>query len=213
MSPTRSISLIAALWLALPLGAQGLLVRGSGGGGGSACPTTFGLAFRQTSGYVTDAAQDTYVLHTDTYPTARTNGNGLEVTFGYTAGTPDARDRSLSVDPKFAGMNFSMDSGTFRIDLPDGAGTYDVRVAFGDATTSGGFGSFDLNDGATSFVSCTASTTAANRYIDASCTERTEATWLASGDTPVTEIFSEAYFSFDDTNANARPVYVEISCD
>lgn len=35
MLPTRSISLIAALWLALPLGAQGLLVRGSGGGGAS----------------------------------------------------------------------------------------------------------------------------------------------------------------------------------
>lgn len=39
MSRTRSISLIAALWLALPLGAQGLLVRGSGGGGGGPTPT------------------------------------------------------------------------------------------------------------------------------------------------------------------------------
>src|SRR3990167_6684343 len=87
-----------------------------------------GFDFRNTSAYVTDPADHTYVLHTETYPTTR---NG--VTFGWSAGTIDSRDRDSGIDARLAGINFGAATGTFRVDLP-ATGDYDVRIASGDAS-------------------------------------------------------------------------------
>src|SRR5271157_1234180 len=88
-----------------------------------------GFDFRNTSTFVTDPPGDTYVLPSTTYPTT-VNG----VTFGWT--TPNlvqARDRSTSVDPRLAGINFVSNGSpaTFYVDLPS-AGTYNLSLALGD---------------------------------------------------------------------------------
>src|SRR5271157_2562078 len=89
----------------------------------------FGFDFRNTSTFVTDPPGDTYVLPSTTYPTT-VNG----VTFGWT--TPNlvqARDRSTSVDPRLAGINFVSNGSpaTFYVDLPS-AGSYNLSLALGD---------------------------------------------------------------------------------
>src|SRR5271157_5321565 len=88
-----------------------------------------GFDFRNTSTFVTDPVGDTYVLPSTTYPT-KFNG----VTFGWT--TPNlvqARDRSTSVDPRLAGINFVSNGSpaTFYVDLPS-AGAYNLSLAMGD---------------------------------------------------------------------------------
>src|SRR5271167_2319029 len=88
-----------------------------------------GFDFRNTANFLTDPPGDTYVLPITTYPT-KFNG----VTFGWT--TPSlvqARDRSTSVDPRLAGINFVNNGSpaTFYVDLPS-AGTYNLSLAMGD---------------------------------------------------------------------------------
>jgi hypothetical protein len=89
-----------------------------------------GFNFRNTSGFVTDGATETYVVG-DTYPVTRNS-----VTFGWTnSGNLEVRDRNAAVDARFAGLNRFTDFGlvaiTFRVDLP-AAGTYDIRLALGE---------------------------------------------------------------------------------
>jgi hypothetical protein len=64
----------------------------------------------------------------DSYSTTR---NGL--TFGWVSGAGQGRDRSASVDVRIAGTNFAS-SGVWDFLLPEGAGTYNIRIGFGDAT-------------------------------------------------------------------------------
>jgi hypothetical protein len=90
-----------------------------------------GFNFRQTSGFVTDGANETYVLSGDSYPATR---NG--VTFGWEDAPSGDRDRNSGIDRRLAGMNFvSSAAGAsayrFRVDLP-AAGDYAVRLAIGD---------------------------------------------------------------------------------
>ena len=89
-----------------------------------------GFDFRASSNYVTDPPGDTYVLPTTAYPT---NFNG--VNFGWTnVNLIQARNRSTSVDPRLAGMDYASNGspGTFYVDLP-ASGTYNVSLALGDA--------------------------------------------------------------------------------
>ena len=89
-----------------------------------------GINFRSTSGYVSDGADDTYSLG-EAYPTTR---GGL--TFGFSSSAAsDTRNRSAGIDARLAGVVFANNSGatkTFRLDLPNGAGTYNLRLAPGD---------------------------------------------------------------------------------
>lgn len=89
-----------------------------------------GFAFRNSSGYVTDGANDDFA--TEAYPTTLSNG----ITAGFVSlGLADYRDRSTSVDVRLAGFNFNRnttDQPVYRIDLPDGTGDYDIRAAFGE---------------------------------------------------------------------------------
>jgi uncharacterized membrane protein len=89
-----------------------------------------GFDFRNTSSYLTDPSGDTYVGATTAYPT-RSNG----VTYGWVSTlVVNGRDRSKSVDPRLAGINFANNGkpATFYVDLPS-AGTYNLSLAMGDA--------------------------------------------------------------------------------
>lgn len=129
-----------------------------------------GINFRATAAYVTDAAGYTYTqtaAGVDTYPTTR---GGL--TFGYVGSTTGltTRDRSASNDPRVAGCHY-VPSGspgvsmTFQVDLPAGAGTYNVRVLMGD-NASGWTHALDIKDGATTLASISSLTTATARWVD-----------------------------------------------
>ena len=88
-----------------------------------------GFDFRNTSNFVSDPPGDTYVLPTTVYPT---NGNGA--TYGWVnTALVQGRDRSTSVDPRLAGINYANNGSpaTFYVDLPS-AGTYSLSLALGD---------------------------------------------------------------------------------
>jgi len=88
-----------------------------------------GFNFRGTSGYVTDGANETYVLLGDAYPVTR---NG--VTFGWLS-APSSGDRDSTIDRRLAGINYTANDGAsqrdFQIDLP-AAGDYIISLALGD---------------------------------------------------------------------------------
>ena len=122
-----------------PLGIYPITVTGNGGGVQQSATVNLTVTsltwaqafdFRNTSTYVTDPPGDTYVLPTTKYPTT-VNG----ATFGWT--TPalvGGRDRSTTVDPRLAGMDYANNGSpaTFYVDLP-APGTYSLSLAMGDA--------------------------------------------------------------------------------
>lgn len=87
-----------------------------------------GIAFRSTSGFVTDPANVTYCL-ADDYPTVRGGS-----TFGWnpSIGGTNSRDRDNTLG-NLAGINFIASILTyFQLDLPS-TGSTDIHAAFGDA--------------------------------------------------------------------------------
>ncbi len=89
-----------------------------------------GINFRATSGYATDGSGETHSLG-EAYPITR----GGE-TFGFSIDmTGSARDRDNTLDRRLVGGVFRPNNAgvvKFFFDLPEGAGTYDVRLALGD---------------------------------------------------------------------------------
>lgn len=134
------------------------------------------INFRATSGYVTDNAAETYCLG-EAYPVTR---GGL--TFGFASSmTSFARDRNAALDRRLAGVVFKSNSAgattDFKLDLPSGAGTYDVRLALGDATSAQGVKAV-IKDGVGGTVLATITgfpQTA--EFTDASGVIRTAANW------------------------------------
>ena len=125
-----------------------------------------GVSLRNTSGYVTDPSGVMYCLG-EVYPTKR---GGL--TFGWASSlVANSRNRNASIDARLAGCNFVVNSGatnTFTLDLPNGPGTYRVRLAIGD------YGSAQNNlvlvkDGSTTLATINVATSA-NRFTDAAST-------------------------------------------
>jgi hypothetical protein len=89
-----------------------------------------GFDFRNTMAFIGDPSGSTYVLPTTAYPT---KGNGF--TYGWAkTSLVQGRDRSTSVDPRLAGINFASNGSpaTFYVDLPS-SGTYNLSLALGDA--------------------------------------------------------------------------------
>ena len=84
--------------------------------------------FRETAGYVTDGAGETYVLN-DVYPTVRDT-----LTFGYDSTTGiSTRDRVDTNDPEFAGEHFIDNNAAYSRTFiyNSGNGTFDVSLASG----------------------------------------------------------------------------------
>lgn len=89
--------------------------------------------FRDSSGYVTDGSNTTYVLgNDDAYPVTR---GGF--TFGWnTIDADSGRDRDNAVDARLAGVNFNTNAASqaeFQVDMSS-SGTKTVCLAVGDAT-------------------------------------------------------------------------------
>jgi len=139
-----------------------------------------GINFRATSGYVTDAASETYSLG-EAYPVTR---GGL--TFGFaSSNTTNSRDRSTGVDPRLAGMSFKANNAgatlDFKLDLPSGPGTYTIRLALGDMSSAQGIKAV-IKDGVGGTVLATIQPGLVNagEFADATGVTRTAAAWPGS---------------------------------
>lgn len=137
---------------------------------------TYGFNFRASSGYVTDAADDTYVLDSDAYPVTR-GGR----TFGWVTAPAGAVDRTTGSDPRLAGIVYNSTGGApddLQIDL---SGDMTFRVALGD-TATGRSAYLDVRDGSGSKVNFAPATSGgAANYVDATGTNRTSAAdWVTN---------------------------------
>lgn len=170
------LTVVAAIWLLLPP----LPLRAT---------WDKGFAFRQTSGYVTDGAGDTYVLATDTYSVTRNS-----VTFGWTVAPTDGRDRNNGIDVRMAGIVFGNANGTFRVDLPS-TGSYLIRLAMGDAGANQQGMRITIKDNASTLVSLGPSTTSAlEHFYDVSGVERSSAADWSANNVSTTQTFSTTTF-------------------
>lgn len=150
---------------------------------GTFSPWQIGINFRQTSGYVTDGTNETYCVG-DAYSTSRGDcGGGVAAVFGWESGfsAGNTRDRNAVVDRRLAGINFDTTTvnAVFRLDLPS-AGTYEIRLALGDASTSLYKGGLVKDDTTTVITIANGSSGSAAEYYDASDTLRTYLTWPGS---------------------------------
>lgn len=136
-----------------------------------------GFNFRASSGYVTDPADCTYATAGDTYPVTRNS-----VTFGWTVSPTSDRDRAAYTgdQAKLAGLCFGNSNGTFQVDLPS-AGSYDIRLAVGDAITGQSLMNLVVLDNATPVITLASMTTSDAQWYDASGVLRTSAAdWVAN---------------------------------
>lgn len=148
---------------------------------------TKGFNFRSTAGFVSDAADDTYVFVTDAYPVTR---NG--VTFGWTVTPSEDRDRNSSIDARLAGIVFVTPSNQaiFRVDLPS-AGNYAVRLAIGDASFANGVNdTVVVIDDSTYVIALTSMTPGAEEFYDATNVKRTSAADWVSNNASSTQPFA-----------------------
>ncbi len=156
-----------------------------------------GINFRSTLGYVTDGANDSFeqANATATYPRTTAQGNNV----GWELGVGNIRDRNAGVDPRLAGMHFSVTTnGNFRIDLPS-TGNYDVRLAAGDYSSSiaVGWALYDTNTSLATLSSGSTSTT--QRWKDALNVEYNATTWPTSN-SPYAATFTTTIMRVRSTN-------------
>ncbi|MGH8683898.1 MAG: hypothetical protein ACREUM_00960, partial [Nitrosospira sp.] len=105
-----------------------------------------GINFRATAEYVTDPANTTYSLG-EGYPTTRGGA-----TFGWIdLPLGNIRNRSTSVDPRIAGINYHTNASKkkFQLDLP-ASGFVDISCAVGDAKQAALSGYMEVFDNTTS---------------------------------------------------------------
>lgn len=159
------------------------------------------INLRASSGYVTDGAGFTYCLDTDTYPTTR---NGW--TFGITGpvGSRD-RDAGVSFAPENSGILFRPTGATcvLQVDLVDGAGTYEVRLAMGDAGSPQTNSKIIVKDNTTVLTTIGPHSPATADFYDATDTLRANAaglgTWKSlNAAATLTFATTTAIFSFED---------------
>lgn len=157
-----------------------------------------GCAFRQTDAYVTDGAGidqvDSDFFGGGTYPV--TLANGLTVGWQASSGGTDGRDRSTGVDVRLAGLHFnrtSTEQVLFRIDLPSGAGAYDIRAAFGEPTYGVSDDYYQFRDDATAFATVDDSNGhSSGQWYDAAGNLRTSSSDWASNNTRINRTFSSS---------------------
>ncbi len=138
-----------------------------------------GFNFRATSSYVTDGADEVYVLM-ETSSTTRSTANGHSATFLWDiAGA--ARDRASDQDVRLAGYNGYGGPGaiaTLTITLPQ-AGTYKVRIALGDHDYSDNEHA-EIYDDTSLLLTVDAASVPANSFVDANSDTLTAANWPGS---------------------------------
>ena len=136
-----------------------------------------GIDFRATVGFVTDVSPNDFAGLGTTYPHTSAQGN----TVGWESATAnlDSRDRTTGNIAQLAGINFQPNSGVlqpiFRINLPS-AGSYIIRAAFGDASSSQ-TQYIEILDTASLITSLSAVATSGNSFADANGTVWAAAAW------------------------------------
>ncbi len=173
-----------------PVGTYPITVTGNGGGIQQNATVSLtvsaasggwqqGFDFRNTSTYISDPSGDTYVLSTNAYPTQR---NG--VTFGWVkTSLVQARDRSTTVDPRLAGINYVNNGSpaTFNVDLPS-SGTYNLTLAMGDEGYPECYTQCQVQflDGSTVLATVSGGTTNGGYFYDAEGKNWSAAAWPGS---------------------------------
>jgi hypothetical protein len=165
-----------------------------------------GFNFRATSGFVTDSANQTYVLCGETFPT---NRNSADFGWDDISGC-DSRDRDSGIDVRLAGIHFYTVSRDFKVTLPS-AGVYDIYLALGDASgTFGGFATETIYDNTTLLATITAVPVSSGDFIDATGTNYSTANWPGSN-TKITKTFATTNFILRlDNSGNARVAHLRI---
>ena len=136
-----------------------------------------GYNFRGLSTYVTDGAGETGVAEDGVDVAKVYSGSG----YGYVSLTGlNTRSRSAAIDRRIAGCHYP-GSGTieWKVDLPDGPGTYNVWLLLGD-NASGWNHQCVIKDGATTLTTITG-TTATARWLDGAGTNNRTAANIAAG--------------------------------
>lgn len=157
-----------------------------------------GLSFRSTAAFVTDVSPNQVITASgaQNYPFVTAQGNtvGWDVTSNL-----DNRNRNAANDARLAGICFGTNSAvpaiSFRIDLP-AAGQYNIRLAAGDASTVQTI-KLELFDDVTSLgvLLNLVSTSAGQRFFDATGVERTNANWSANN-VAITKTFASTICRF-----------------
>jgi hypothetical protein len=148
--------------------------------------TSRAINFRSSTEYVTDGTGE----GTNSGNSGFNADSGLTVAWSVDMYS-NSRDRSSSVDRRLAGIVFQANDGTtrdFTITLPDGAGTYEIGLALGDASNAMPDIRAELLDNTTSFAVITGAT-ASGEFLDATGVVRTAAAWPA-GHVLITRVMS-----------------------
>lgn len=135
-----------------------------------------GINFRETSGFISDGTGETYCIE-DAYTGSVIRGG---LTFGWTGLPPgNSRDRNAGIDRRLAGINYVSNGSAavpFRVNLPDGAGTYDIWLSLGDNNAAHSYKCV-VKDNSTTVATIGPTTTgSSDRYVDAVDTIRTSTT-------------------------------------
>ena len=162
-------------------------------------PTFFGVSLRANASYVTDT--DNFVVCTPNTATStnQTDEYNAAQGFGMVAGTyvsANFRDRSTSLASQLAGMTFqSLNSATFRFDLPDGAGEYKVWFAGIDAAAGQTTGwRFKDGTGGTEFATLDSATTT-TQYVDINNTQQLASAFDIAGSNYIQRTFTNDHFT------------------
>lgn len=149
-------------------------------------PGVVGFNFRASTGYVTDGTDETYVLAANTgggggsddYPKTR-----LGATFGWQnlSAFCVPVDRDSALDRRLAGINYipTNNTGEFRVDL-ESPGTYDIRLANGDATSGQSQQVISIYDNTSLLYTYTKASATNAHFYDANGVDRTAAAWPGS---------------------------------
>ena len=136
-----------------------------------------GFDFRSTPGFVTDPPGSTYDGPLTYYATT-----GSLTTYGWNiyAAPAGARDRSTTVDPRLAGINYVYNGSPalLYVDLPS-PGTYSIALAMGDDGYAQCFTQCQVQflDGSTVLATVTGGQTAAGYFYDAKGNNWSAAAW------------------------------------
>lgn len=160
-----------------------------------------GIAFRSTSGYVTDTSPDDVETSTadtdfgnvsaDSYPRTTPQGN----TVGWELGVNQLITRNRNSAHGRLGGKHQGNDATFRLDLPS-TGDYSIRVAAGESSYSTPTVS-ELFDTSSSLGALTSgSTSAGNKFKDATDVERTSAADWEANNAAVTKTFTTTICRF-----------------
>lgn len=115
--------------------------------------------------------------------------------FGFTSYANQFRNRNSSNAPQLAGMYFTSTNGhAFRLDLPDGAGTYRVRSAHVDQAAGQTTG-WDFKDGSGSTIASVSGATTGTNYRDINSNSKAVSGFSVASETYVEHTFTNDHLT------------------